>query len=151
MDEVTATEAATLTGLSERTIRRKIASGVLRARRVAPNRYAIKVRDLPIQGRADDLAMRMEALEHRVRLLELRLNEVLVRREGTPTLSESILSETAALPELLARLAHETARLAPLLVPPGAAALPPVDQPTGEPPRNSLSHQRMKSGRAREA
>lgn len=73
MDEVTATEAAALTGLSERTIRRKILSGEIPARHVAKNRYAIRVRDLPLRKRAGDLELRIEALEHRVRLLELRL------------------------------------------------------------------------------
>lgn len=74
MDEVTATEAAQLTGLSERTIRRKIISGEIPARHVAKNRYAIRVRDLPARERPTNLQARVEALEHRVRLLELTLS-----------------------------------------------------------------------------
>ena len=46
MKEVTATEAAKMTGLSERTIRRWIESGKLPARQIATNRYAIKTTDL---------------------------------------------------------------------------------------------------------
>jgi len=75
MDEVTASQAAALTGLSERTIRRKIAAGEIRARHVAPNRYAIKVADLPVHRSPDELIARIEELEHRVRLLELQLRQ----------------------------------------------------------------------------
>jgi excisionase family DNA binding protein len=46
MSEVTAIEAAHLTGHSERTIRRWIKAGKLPACQLAPNRYAIKVSDL---------------------------------------------------------------------------------------------------------
>lgn len=77
MDEVTATEAATLTGLSERTIRRKIVSGEIPARHVAKNRYAIRVRDLPLRTMTPPMDARIQALEHRVRLLELRLDQLI--------------------------------------------------------------------------
>jgi excisionase family DNA binding protein len=43
---LTAKEAADMTGLSERTIRRYIASGRTPARKVAPNRFAIAIDDL---------------------------------------------------------------------------------------------------------
>ena len=46
MKEVTAIDAAKMTGLSERTIRRWIESGKLPARQIATNRYAIKTTDL---------------------------------------------------------------------------------------------------------
>jgi hypothetical protein len=70
MDDVSAAQAAALTGFSERTIRRKIASGELPARRIAVNCYAIRVRDLPVSARGADNAHRVEALEQRVQLLE---------------------------------------------------------------------------------
>lgn len=80
MEEVSATEAAALTGLSERTIRRKIARGELAARHVAPNRYAIRVRDLPPPRHANQAEVRAEArmtnLEARLDLLERRLRLV---------------------------------------------------------------------------
>ena len=71
IEDVTATEAAALTGLSERTIRRRIARGELPARHIGPNRYAIRVADLPQRRRPSDLEARIEAVEHRLRLLEL--------------------------------------------------------------------------------
>jgi excisionase family DNA binding protein len=46
MQEVTAIDAAKLTGHSEKTIRRWIVSGKLPARQVSKNRYAIKTSDL---------------------------------------------------------------------------------------------------------
>lgn len=46
MQEVTAIDAARLTGHSEKTIRRWISSGKLPARQVSKNRYAISTRDL---------------------------------------------------------------------------------------------------------
>lgn len=55
MRYVTATEAADMTGLSERTIRRMIAAGTLPARRVNARRYEIAVADLP-ERKADPLA-----------------------------------------------------------------------------------------------
>src|SRR5215831_16055664 len=105
MEEVTASQAATLTGLSERTIRRKIASGEIPARHVAPNRYAINVAHLPVRQPSDVLLTRIEELEHRVRLLELRLRPQ--RLAGANLASapaehgDSAVSETPALGELL--------------------------------------------------
>lgn len=55
MRYVTATEAADMTGLSERTIRRMIAAGTLPARRVNARRYEIAVADLPAR-KVDELA-----------------------------------------------------------------------------------------------
>ena len=120
MDEVTAAQAAALTGFSERTIRRKIASGELHAQRIAANRYAIKVGDLPTHPRGADLAHRLEALEQRVRLLEQIVTHALAAtplKEGPHGAEASGERSLAAIEELLARLARETERLAPLLAP----------------------------------
>jgi excisionase family DNA binding protein len=124
MDEVTASQAAALTGLSERTIRRKIAAGEIPARHVASNRFAIKVTDLPIRRSPDDLVARLEELEHRVRLLELQLRSSrLATRAVASNGAASTLRpqgidgpETPALAELLMQLAHETDRLMPVLM-----------------------------------
>lgn len=84
--EVTAAQAAKLTGLSERTIRRRIVSGALPARRIASNRYAIRVRDLtlpnlPTLESVETLIARVQALESRVHLLELQVAQMLAARE----------------------------------------------------------------------
>lgn len=76
MEEVTATEAALLTGLSERTIRRRIARGELPARHIAPNRYAIRVRDLPAPRTLSEVDARLEALEQRAHVLEVRVEQL---------------------------------------------------------------------------
>src|SRR5215469_3898547 len=73
MDDITAAQAALLTGVSERTIRRKIASGVIQARRLGRNRYAIKVSDLRASHPFEALALRIEALEQRLGRLEAQL------------------------------------------------------------------------------
>ncbi len=73
MEEVNATQAAALSGFSERTIRRKIASGVIPARRIASNRFAIRVSDIPARRGADALVERVAALERRVLELEQQL------------------------------------------------------------------------------
>lgn len=72
MRYVTAREAATICGMSERTIRRMIASGKLKARKVAPNRFEIAEVDLPRKKRdpLGELRAQVEALERRVRTLE---------------------------------------------------------------------------------
>lgn len=126
MDEVTAIQAARLTGLSERTIRRRIASGSLPARRIARNRFAINLRDLPVTGHDDALAAQVEALERRVRTLEEEQRALLRRLkereereereecEGAGSQGETDSAAQVA-QELLARLAREAARLAPLL------------------------------------
>jgi hypothetical protein len=116
MEEVTATQAAALTGLSERTIRRRIAAGKLSARRIAPNRFAIRVQDLPRRLGVGDLAARVEALEHRMSLLELRLG---ASGEAASAHTPAAVGDTALMPlrELLAQLAHEAERLGPLLAP----------------------------------
>ncbi len=123
MDEVTASQAAALTGLSERTIRRKISAGEIPARHVASNRFAIKVTDLPIRRSPDDLVARLEELEHRVRLLELQVRSSRLNTRAAPASTVSMArphgadsSETPALAELLMQLAHETDRLMPVLM-----------------------------------
>jgi hypothetical protein len=125
MDEVTATQAAALCGYSERTIRRRIASGDLQARRIASNRYAIRVSDLPRRHGADTLAQRVEALEQQVRQLELQLQSVQGPRgqdgaASTPVGDQQVSLST--LQDLLLQLAQETERLAPLLAEPVTAA-----------------------------
>ncbi len=114
MDEVTATEAAQLTGLSERTIRRKIACGELPARRIAPNRFAIRVRDLPMHRSTSEAETRIEALEHRVRLLEIQLEAVLSSRDAGLIPADmqlphgdSASDDNVVLHSLLEQLIHE--------------------------------------------
>lgn len=116
-DEVTAARAALLLGLSERTIRRRIAAGEIPARRIAANRFAINVHDLPAQRSPETLAARIEALEHRVRLLELH-QEGGQPPETPPAESGRDAATMATLQSLLAQLARETERLAPLVTPP---------------------------------
>lgn len=128
MDEVTAAQAAAMTGFSERTIRRKIAAGELPARRVAPNRFAIDVLDLPQRWNDRDLVRRIDALEHRVRLLE-EGQRTLMRQigarpgeqhPGTSTDMDTSGSATegeaavAELHDMLAQLTEQTERLGPL-------------------------------------
>lgn len=72
-EEVTAAEAARLTGFSERTIRRKIAANKIPARRISSNRYAIYLADLPLRNAVPDAcAAGLLALEARLRTLELQ-------------------------------------------------------------------------------
>ena len=126
MDEVTATQAASLAGVSERTIRRRIAAGQLPARRVAPNRFAIKVQDLPIHHKFGDFVARLELLEQRVVVLELRQQALLRAVPAVPADSSVPAAEgdpaLSQLHALLAELARETERLAPLLGANGATA-----------------------------
>lgn len=74
-DEVTAREAAEITGLGERTIRRMIEDGRIPARKIAANRYAIPRRSLPSkkQDRYRALEQRVETLEHEVQTLRVAL------------------------------------------------------------------------------
>src|SRR5260221_4062731 len=112
IEEVTAAQAAGLTGLSERTIRRKIAAGDIPARHVARNRYAIRVRDLPIRRSPDELVLRVEALEYRVRLLELqqpRFAAAEPEAAGEPSAGEMVTPTDVY--HLLVQLARETQRL----------------------------------------
>ena len=127
MKEVTATQAAALTGLSERTIRRRIAAGKLPARHIAPNRFAIEVRHLPRERVATgNLAARLEMLERRMQLLELQQQALLRRLDAVVATGEAGLEagmeagteaggDLGQLHEMLVQLAHETERLAPLL------------------------------------
>jgi excisionase family DNA binding protein len=128
MDEITAAQAATLTGLSERTIRRKIASGLIPARRLATNRYAIKTSDLHASRPLEVLALRVEALEHRLDTLEAYLRQSHTRSDSTEP------GTTAEVQQLFAQLAYEAARLvrsmpfppSPELEPSGERYLPKV-------------------------
>lgn len=121
-EEVTATQAAALIGVSERTIRRKIAAGQLPARRVATNRFAIAVSDLPRRRGIDALTARIEAVEQRVERLEGRLyplaasvgHEHLAQmRPDTGQPAEETYA--ASLRDLIAQLTREVERLSPLL------------------------------------
>lgn len=144
-DAVTATQAAALLGVSERTVRRKIAAGEIRARHIARNRFAIALADLPLPRATDDTARRMTALERRVALLEVelhRLGGILAPAEaeavgqfgvvalsavaadaGTGDAGEGPerVADAQRLYETLLQLAEQTRRLAPLLTPPDAA------------------------------
>ncbi len=118
MDEiVTAAQAAQLTGLSERTIRRRIAANEIPAHHVARNRYAIRVQDLPIRRPADELMARLQALEYRVRVLELQQQRILAQVDplvAAPA-EESAPESVTEVGDLLTQLAHEMRRLGPLL------------------------------------
>lgn len=165
MDDVTATQAASLLGLSERTIRRRIAAGQLPARRVAPNRFAIKVQDLPLQRSYADLAAHLEALERRVAALELRQQALLMVRPTAPAAvatpmalapaAAPVAAESEAslgqLHALLAELARETERLAPLLGTTEAAGAntASAESDTGTSGRESLRPMRRGGGRQR--
>lgn len=138
MDEVTATQAASLSGVSERTIRRRIAAGELPARRVAPNRFAIRVEDLPIRRGFSDLAMRVEALERRVAEIGL-WQQALLRARAADSATQSDVS-LGQLHALLAELARETERLAPLL-----GAVQPADR---EVESNDQTLRPLRRGRA---
>src|SRR5690242_1887893 len=116
MEEVTATQAARMTGLSERTIRRRIAAGEIPARHLAPNRYAIRVSDLPKRRGDDELEARIIALEHRVHLLALQQAELAAGH--APSRPSAASDETPAGPLVhlaLEQLVQETARLVALL------------------------------------
>jgi excisionase family DNA binding protein len=121
MDEITAAQAATLTGLSERTIRRKIASGALPARRLATNRYAIRVSDLQMSRPFEALALRVEAIEHRLDALETYVRQFLERSQPSEVgaISGAVAGSppgiapvaNAEVQQIFAHLAYETARL----------------------------------------
>lgn len=113
MREVTAARAATLTGLSERTIRRRIAAGTLPARRIAPNRYAISIGDLPTRDEIEDAPARIEALGQRVAALEIQ-QRLMLRALGHPgSERDDEDAEDAAqrVDDLLLQLASVVARL----------------------------------------
>jgi excisionase family DNA binding protein len=121
MDEITAAQAATLTGMSERTIRRKIASGVLPARRLATNRYAIRVADLQMSRPFEALTTRVEAVEHRLDSLEALMRQFLAGSEpdemstastAVPGFSPGFAPvSNVEVQRLFTHLAYETARL----------------------------------------
>jgi excisionase family DNA binding protein len=139
MDEITAAQAAILMGVSERTIRRKIASGVIPARRLGRNRYAIKVSDLHVNRPVEAFMLRVEALERRLDRLEAQFRAPVDSaqpgvRPGDSTTPPSLPAQfsSAEVQHLFAQLAYETARLArsiSFLPDPPAASLPsPVDE-----------------------
>jgi hypothetical protein len=120
LDEVTAVEAAALTGLSERTIRRRIAAGTLHARRISANRFAIHVDDLPQRKGLDALLARIDALERRVQALESLRGVSSVPRIPLPAGAEGTRgAEAIPLKDLLDQLVHEVDRITPLLSPGG--------------------------------
>lgn len=89
-EEVNAVEAARLTGLSDRTIRRKIKAGLLPARAIGPNRYAIKKSDLSIlKGHAtgqqidDQVVARLDTIDQRLTNIEHLLTEKQVEKTST--------------------------------------------------------------------
>lgn len=77
-EEVTAVQAAQMTGRSDRTIRRMIHNNRLPARLIAPNRYAIKVSDLDkVTGQASSIEERLSAIEEKIAHIEELLLELL--------------------------------------------------------------------------
>jgi hypothetical protein len=96
MDYVTAQQASVMTGLSERTIRRMIERGTLKAKHANARRYTIAVEDLPPHKPLpnDELATRVAVLERAVQRLT-QLVEALVGARTLPPVaqpSESPLS-----------------------------------------------------------
>jgi excisionase family DNA binding protein len=85
---VTARQAAVLTGLSEKTIRRQIAAGKIPAEKVAPNRYHIPVSSLPPYKSSPvrELTEQLETLQGHVRMLEDRLAALETRPRERPSL-----------------------------------------------------------------
>lgn len=119
-DEVTAAQAALLTGLSERTIRRRIASGYLPARRLSANRFAIRVDDLPLRGGGATVVARFEALDARLKVLEEAVAslQATVAQVSSATMAPTELPEAPSadqLRALISQLGQETERLAPIL------------------------------------
>jgi excisionase family DNA binding protein len=87
MEYVNAAQAATMIGVSERTIRRWIAGGKLPARHLGPNRYAITTSNIdtlvrtfkPTDEPPDDrdiLLARLEVLERRLHTVSQRLTNL---------------------------------------------------------------------------
>lgn len=154
--EVTAAHAAALRGLSERTIRRRIAANLLLARQVARNRYAIRVQDLPIRHQSlDALQVRLQALEQRVGVLELELGGLSSSRPsgGAPskaveaTLEEldPIVSAMNEIGHLIAQLTSTVRSLATEL----ADSTPPSGAAEGS-PRTPVRAQRLRTTTANE-
>lgn len=134
MDEVTAIQAAALTGLSERTIRRRIATGELPARRIAPNRYAINVDDLARHDAHGNSAARLDTLEQRVAALEsqqrliLRALDSSTQRAPAPEM-EAAEDDAERLDDLILQLASAIERLSPhYLQPNGLRQVPRTGQ-----------------------
>jgi hypothetical protein len=120
VEEVNATQAAVLCGYSERTIRRKIASGQIPARRIATNRFAIRVSDLPDRQGENALSKRVTALELRVHELDQQLQLLGAQEPAEAHPEEQRQDSVATLRELLLQLMQETGRLGPLLTTPEA-------------------------------
>ncbi len=92
MEYVNAAQAATIIGVSERTVRRWIAGGKLPARHLGPNRYAITTSNIDVLLRTyrpsdeppddrDILLARLELLERQLHTVSQRLT--LLEREDT--------------------------------------------------------------------
>lgn len=89
-EEVTAVQAAQMTGRSDRTIRRLIHDKKLPARLVAPNRYAIKVSDLDKltgheTGQIADVEKQLVAIEESLTRMEGLLGDLLETISKTET------------------------------------------------------------------
>lgn len=163
-DEVTAAQAAALTGLSERTIRRRILAGQIPARRLSANRFAIRVEDLPHKGGSETIIARLDALDQRLGILErevLALQSAL-GQQASAELQPLETPETASLSQLRAlldQLEQETERLAPLLGFPRTTTGSAGPQPRGAPDGNahrsdqdhSLGRQPRRQSRRQEA
>ena len=89
--EVTVIEAAKLAGRSQRTIRRWIKSGKLKAQQVTPNHYAIKVADLySVTGRDP---LEVSALLGRVEILEALQKEQQAQIQESGRQLDALMSE----------------------------------------------------------
>jgi hypothetical protein len=102
MEYVNAAQAATIIGVSERTVRRWIAGGKLPARHLGPNRYAITTSNIevllstyrPSNEPPDDrdiLLARLEVLERRLHTVSQRLT--LLEREDSQSTLEIEVSD----------------------------------------------------------
>src|SRR5215831_9441440 len=144
MDDITAAQAAILTGVSERTIRRKIASGVIPARRIGRNRFAIKASDLQMSHPFEALALRVEVLEQRLSHLEARLTVPMDSARsgiqaggGDAPSTLPAQSSSAGVQQLFAQLAYEAARLAQTISSPQESPQATVAAPAdGQDPYN---------------
>src|SRR5579884_1800741 len=100
--EISAAAAARLTGLSERTIRRKIAAKEIPARQIARNRYAIRVQDLPASAAHPvEISKRIELLEYQVDLLEQHMSGLLGALEAPARTAPSATLVEADATELM--------------------------------------------------
>jgi predicted site-specific integrase-resolvase len=119
-EEVTATQAALMSGLSERTIRRKIAAGQIPARRLAANRFAIRVSDVPTRD-SMSLVERVTDLERRVGELERQITALSAHAPmASASPADVTPTSVATVRDLLLQLVQETERMGAIVATPGS-------------------------------